>query len=110
MTSAGRIRRVVSAAIRFTYLDAAGQRKELGVTGVRHFDALMVAQIEAAGISTRDPLEAAIHQRDKGIQGFVDNCYNFLSRAEAYELALEAGQILNGPKTGLLKLFSEDLY
>jgi hypothetical protein len=45
------------------------------------------------------------------VQGFVDNNGKFLTRSEAYEVALAAGQIRH--KTGnpsSKELFSEDLY
>lgn len=46
----------------------------------------------------------------KSEPGFVDNCYQFLTREEAFEVAYAAGQILRrcGGDDG--KLFSENLY
>lgn len=92
-------RRVVCAAIR----SPAGV-----LLGIRHYSADMHRQIAA-----RADGEQFKHRLDED-QGFVDQHGVFMSREEAYQVALAAGQIvrpyacghgLNGPK-----LYSEGLY
>ncbi len=94
-------RRIVCAAIRA----ADGQL----LLGIRHYSADMHTQIARMGAGgTR-----FMHRHDED-QGFVDQHGVFLSREDAYQVALAAGQItrphacgdgLNGPK-----LYSEGLY
>ena len=93
-------RRIVCAAIRATDGEV--------LLGIRHYSADMHRQIEAR----RDGAKFT-HRHDED-QGFVDQHGVYLSREEAYPVALAAGQItrpeacgegLNGPK-----LYSEGLY
>jgi hypothetical protein len=93
-------RRIVCAAIR-----AADGSVLLGI---RHYSADMHAQISAR----RDGAKFT-HRRDPD-QGFVDQYGRYLTREEAYPIALANGQIirqeacgegLDGPK-----LYSEGLY
>jgi hypothetical protein len=93
-------RRVVCAAIRAADGDV--------LLGIRHYSADMHRQIEA-----RRDGQKFYHRLDAD-QGFVDQHGVFMSRAEAYEVALLAGQVwrpeacgrgLEGPK-----LYSEGLY
>lgn len=81
-------RRVVCAALRY--------EDGFIVAGVRHCDMIMQPQMQAVG--RRNFVKAE--------QGFLDNRYNFLTRKEAAELAMDAGQITRKPDI----LFSEDLY
>lgn len=48
-------------------------------------------------------------KKGERIQGFVDQFEIFYTRTEAYEIAVEAGQIERRPGEGH-ELFSEDLY
>jgi len=88
-------RRIVCAAMR---------DKELGqvILGVRHFDPIMRARVhenfEKKGTSTT------------WTQGFVDNKGQFLTRKEAWPIAVAAGQIIRrcGGDEGCL--YSENLY
>ena len=91
-------RRVVCAAI----------RAEDGslVLGARHYDLGMRAQIHRAGMGRE------LLCRRGPDQGFVDSDGTYLTREEAYSLAVDAGQLRQGASVcntpGLL--FSEDLY
>jgi len=72
------------------------------VCGVRHFDELMLQDLPDDAESLKG------HE-----QGFVDNRYQFLSRAEAWHVAVEAKQV--DPDSADYRgirgsLFSEDLY
>lgn len=90
-------RRVVCAAVKL--------RNGVVVCGVRHFDELMRMAIDEMG--KPDKLLPGAEQ------GFVDNRYQFLSRAEAWHLALDAKQIdIESPSYRGIRgsLFSEDLY
>jgi hypothetical protein len=69
--------RVVAAAIR---LDE--HFPGLVVCGVRHFDGFMIAQLDALGIE-----KAFAHE-----QGFIDNKFEFLTREQAWSVALAAFQ------------------
>jgi hypothetical protein len=89
---------VVCAAVKL----ASGQV----ICGVRHFDELMLQSMPPNTEQGRAQL--AGHE-----QGFVDNRYRFLSRAEAWHLAESAGQIdPDSPAYRGIRgsLFSEDLY
>lgn len=93
-------RRVVCAAIR----NAAGDL----LLGIRHYSADMHRQIEA-----RRDGESFCHRHDED-QGFVDQRGVWMSREEAYQVALAAGQILYPKACGSAldgpKLYSEGLY
>lgn len=83
--------RVVCAAIR---------RYDHIICGVRHYDELMVAQIKQDGRDWR-----------MAEQGFVNSRYKFMTREEAWDLAVRNGQY-TGPQDremGAL-LYSEDLW
>ena len=92
--------RVVAAALRLT--------DGLIVIGVRHFCGLMIAQLEAMGISEGKHPQLLGHD-----QGFVDNKFKYLTREEAYRVALAASQfdpndpIYSGSRG---TLYSEDLW
>lgn len=84
-------RRVVCAAIR----DASGRI----VLGARHFDHRMVETIRGM-TSYAEPWE----------QGFIDQRGNFLTRQEAWVIAVEASQIVRDVPGPVGTLFSEHLY
>lgn len=95
-----RNRRIVCAAIRANDGDL--------LLGIRHYSRDMHHQISA-----RRDGDKFLRRLDED-QGFVDQHGNWLSREEAYEVAMAAGQIahpgscgagLNGPK-----LYTEGLY
>lgn len=98
---------VVCAANRFTFVDGT----QLVVTGVRHWDPLMHAQVRALDQSTWAGMV-------KEEQGFVDNKGKYLSRYEAWNVALSADQVrqLVGNQHMLRsedasnQLYSENLY
>ena len=83
---------------------AALRKDDLIITGPRHFDGIMRAQIRA--ILGDDAKKFAYAE-----QGFVDQFGNFWNRIDAMILARASGQPLdmkrNGHKT---ELFSEGLY
>ena len=90
----GRLHKILCAALLVTKAD--GDR--VIVTGVRHFDDLMVAHLKVIGF------------RRTEVQGFLDSLGNFLTREEAFEVASKAGQIIRrvGGDEGCL--YSENLY
>lgn len=100
-------RRIVCAANRFTFADGT----QLVVTGVRHWDPLMHAQV---GVMSKQSWMDMVREE----QGFVDNKTQFLSREEAWVVAQEADQILTLVGSQHLlrsddpsnKLYSENLY
>lgn len=96
MSSKPRCRIVVAAAVRW---------KGVIYVGVRHFDDIMRAQMDAAGIVDSDitePME----------EGFICNQRQWLTRDEAAVVAKEAGQLGLWRDEPLLDfgLQSENLY
>ena len=93
-------RRVVCAAVR----DARGCL----VLSIRHYDRFMDSQIWRRTDGYR------FKRRLDEDQGFVDQHGTFMSREEAYQVALAAGQILYPERCGHgldgPKLYSEGLY
>jgi hypothetical protein len=85
------MRKVVCAAIR--------NQSKLIICGARHFDSIMCNQIES---STDD--------WDGAEQGFIDQFGFFMTREEAYDVAVEAEQIIRRVGGDEGKLFSENLY
>lgn len=87
-------RRVVCAANRYG---------DLIITGARHFDKVMLSQLNA--VRDRSAL-------GKATLGFIDQFGVFMDREEALTVAVAAGQLNTGyPKTEpRTALFSEDLY
>ncbi len=72
------------------------------ILGVRHFDSLMIAQMEA---------QPDIPWKDLGHeQGFVCNRGHFHSREEALVIARAEDQILRRCGGDANRLFSENLY
>jgi hypothetical protein len=84
-------RMIVCAAIR----DLTGNI----ICGPRHFDSVMHNQL-AKMTSYTAPFE----------QGFVDQRGEFLTRHEAWVVAVESGQIIRRVGGDESKLFSENLY
>ena len=92
------IRMVVCAANRHRGFDTL-------VLGARHFDPLMHQQINAlvdAGNSRADWRASE--------QGFIDQRGVFMTRKEAWEVAVAAGQVKYGPHLRGGQLDSSDLY
>lgn len=83
--------KVVCAAIRLT--------GGLIITGARHFDEIMVATLDACEMFQPD-----------AAQGFIDQWGNFLTREQAYEVALRQGQYKPWGNHTPGVLYSEDLY
>ena len=83
-----RVRKVVCAACRAP--------EGLIVCGARHFDRVMLGQMASAGVGARE-LE----------QGFIDQGGAFLTREDAYRVAVDSGQVGAGTESLLI---SEDLY
>jgi hypothetical protein len=69
------------------------------VTGARHHDKIMNAQIAASGQS---------HVGET--QGFINQFGNFMTRSEALEVALKTGQRKHRCGGDSKQLFSENLY
>jgi len=90
-------RKVVCAAVR------SNDGKVLA--GTRHYSPDMVATMRLMGKEG----ERFRAKADRN-QGFLDNFGNYLSRKEAYIVAVEAGQIKDGDGHRPGKLHSEDLY
>lgn len=72
------------------------------ILGARHWDPMMRKTYNALGL-TRD-------ESGREVQGFIDQYQNFLTREEAWPIALAAGQIVRrcGGDEGCL--YSENLY
>ena len=87
------MQKVVCAAIRNKYKDI--------ICGPRHFDDTMQAQMNISNVDNEAWYESE--------QGFVDQEGNFLTRKEAYKVAVIAGQI-EGQEDADVILISEDLY
>ena len=87
-------------------VSAANKLGDTGVilVGTRHWDSLMNAQWKA--LKQHEPFKSVSHENIE--QGFVDRQRNFLTREEAYNLAIETGQEMIGEDWG--ELFSENLY
>ena len=73
------------------------------VTGTRHYCPVMGMQIDAIGA---EHLVQFAGGRDKIIQGFTCQYGHFLTREEAYHIALAAGQVLPTHEWGE-RLYSE---
>lgn len=86
---------IVAAANKLTFEDGTSTV----VCGVRHWDMLMHGAVNRFG-------DAPVIVSE--VQGFVDNTGTFLSREEAREVAIAAGQV-DVDKISR-KLFSEDLW
>lgn len=89
-------RRVVCSAVQYPY--------GIMLVGPRHFDAVMRDQYyRFFTLGTAPGAEA-------GVQGFLDQHGEFMTREEAHKVATEAGQIIRrcGGDDG--RLFSENLY
>ena len=102
-------RQVVCAAIRH-------RKTGLIVCGARHMDDIMRAQIRAIF-----PIRYFLWKRvlrhfrcgnpfTRWDQGFIDQKQVYLTRTQAWELAVEAGQIQWAKDRPPGELFSEDLY
>jgi len=82
--------------------------------GARHWDALMHAT--AAGMTQTWSKEEIQSFIDKEVQGFIDQFGVFMDRAEAWQVALAAGQIRYIeswnyiPSRDRYELYSENLY
>lgn len=87
-------RRVVCAAVLYPGFPV--------ILGIRHYDMIMVEQISLMKI----PEEL----QPNAVQGFVDNHGNFLTREEAYVLAMEQSQIYRPLPYQTTLLYSEMLY
>lgn len=97
--------RIVCAANRFTFADGT----QLVVTGVRHWDPLMHAQVRT--LEKSGMWDGVVKEE----QGFVDNKMQFLNREDAWHVARAAEQIIKlvGSQTSVdvpSKLYSENLY
>lgn len=74
-------------------------------TGIRHYSPDMLMQMELAGYTGAKSAGA--------VQGFVDQWFNFLTREQAFDIAVKQGQYNpndNDVSKHYGKLFSEDLY
>ncbi len=101
------IRMVVCAANRLPYLHLP--EDEVGfylVLGPRHFSPTMHLHIDAmvtAGCGTRADWRGSK-------QGFIDQWGQFMTREEAWTVAVAAGQVRYGPHLSGGKLDPSDLY
>lgn len=91
--------RIVCAAVQF---NCCGKR--LVAVGAHHYDKVMTAC-----------LEAMANEIESETQGFIDNSGNFLTREEAWTVAVKARQVIrridgDGDTINGGKLFSENLY
>lgn len=74
------------------------------ILGVRHCDAVMTAIVVAL------MADKVITDPHDHVQGFVDNKGVFLTREEAWDVAVEAGQIIRRCGGDEGRLYSENLY
>lgn len=75
------------------------------ITGARHFDGIMHTQLNFS----KDDWS----NHEKIVQGFIDQRGNFLTRQEAWKMAVEADQIIRrvgGDSRDGGTLYSENLY
>lgn len=95
--------RIVCAAIQLTYLDRERNTQTVTIAGARHHDGIMNNVI----IPLIDDDTNRIVQR---VQGFIDQHGTFLTREEAWAIAVQQDQIRfkGGWPEG--KLYSENLY
>lgn len=80
------------------------------VTGVRHFCPMMRLQINAIGWHALVAYSYCYRNGEKTapyVDGFVDQYNNFLTREEAYVIAMAAGQIIRNHDISDHELFSE---
>lgn len=95
-------RRVVCAANLYSFKPESGIAP-LIVTGARHYDKLMHAQIRS--------FDKNIWYNKIGEeQGFVDQLGVFMTREEAHIVAINAKQIISRCGNDIDKLWSENLY
>lgn len=89
---------------------AACKYGDLILCGARHFSPAMCSQID----KIREERLIELDKLGRAEQGFVDQYDVFMSREEAYEVALAAGQLntrrSKSSNPGSKTLFSEDLY
>lgn len=102
--------RILCAANRYTYINDQGHHAVLVCLGVRHFDDLMVAPLQAA-LPGQELTMVNPNILEKE-QGFVNVNREFLSREQAWEAAVANDQILAGTQHhwGKGVLYSEHLY
>ena len=74
------------------------------IVGARHYDAVMIMQLKS-----RRAFGDNSEWRTAD-QGFIDQHCNFLTREEAWAIALKHGQIVNDPDWCNGSLHSEHLY
>ena len=99
--TAPEVRRVVCAAMQML---SRGNAPTLVLLGARHWDAVMQQSITAHNINPSD-----YHKE----QGFIDQYGVFMTRTEAWQVALAAGQIryrCGGDTANGGTLYSENLY
>lgn len=75
----------------------------LVICGARHFDAIMHRQMEGRPLAERDDWR-------RSEQGFIDQSGQFLTREQAWPIALAAQQIRQRVGSDEGMLFSENLY
>lgn len=89
---------------------AACKYGDLILCGARHFSPAMCSQLD----KIREDGLIEMDNLGRAEQGFVDQYDVFMSREEAYEVALAAGQLntrrSKSSNPGSKTLFSEDLY
>lgn len=87
---------------RFIVCAAIKDKNEIVICGARHFDQIMIKQIETNNLFDTTEI----------IQGFIDQYGHFLDRKESLLIATHAKQInIRRPKSNPEdELFSEDLY
>lgn len=79
---------------------AANRKNDRIITGARHFDKVMIAQMELSG---------GLAWWRNSEQGFIDQFGDFVDRQEAWTIALTQNQIIRQVSSHGT-LFSENLY
>ena len=97
--------RIVCAANKFIIEYSPDEIEELIIAGARHWDSVM------RGIwDTLDEYTISCVDRNKEVQGFIDQFGNFYDRKEAFNLADDNNQIIRDLGYETDELFSEHLY
>lgn len=91
-------RRIVCAAVKYP------KRPDIMLVGPRHFDKVMLDQY------LRSFAKGSALGEEDAVCGFLDQEGCFLTREEAYVVAVNAQQILYPESNQTDKLFSENLY
>lgn len=100
--------RIVAAACRVVAVDG----NEYIMVGARHWDSLMKGQLVTLCnmLIALGYTDDKLYESSRTDQGFIDQYQRFLSREEAWDIAVERKQIHRQIDDSRGKLYSEHLY